>query len=827
MSNTYTTNTRLAKPGASDRGWGTTLNANADVLDALAPVGGLVVAPTEQPSTTLNVRVAAGRFVRSTGVEVSYGGTASQALTASTTSYLYLTDAASPVLTVNTTGFPAAGTPHLPLATVATGASSVALVTDRRPAFACVNVSVSGAPTTATYITQTADATLSNEQALSTLATGLLKVTTATGVLSTASAGVDYAAAAHVHSGADITSGTVAVARLPVMTGDMGSGGTAGLVPAPAAGQATLFLRGDGTWVAAGSGGGSGTVTSVALALPAAVFAISGSPVTASGTLTGSFQTQTANLVFAGPTTGTAAAPTFRALVAADIPSLDAAVVTTGTFAAARLPAMVGDAGSGGTKGAVPAPAAGDAAKFLKGDGTWGAPAGSGTVTSVAMTVPSGLSVAGSPITSTGTFAVTTTLSGILKGTGSGFAAAVAGTDYAAASHVHSGADITTGTVAAARLPAMGASGVSHAAGLVPDPGASAGTTRFLREDATWVASGGSGTVTSVALALPSSTFTISGSPVTTSGTLTGTFATQSQNTFLGGPGSGIAATPTWRLLVEQDLPSFNASKVNAGVFAVARGGTGLSTITSGKMLYASATDTLAALTLGSTLVIGSGTLDVVGNTTNQKVIVSKAGTTVGTRKQVNLIEGSGVTLTVADNSGSDRVDVTVASTVGGLYVATAATTVANSGGETSIVGTGVGSLTLPANFWTVGRTVRLRARGSISNSGTPQLTINVKVGTTPICSTGAITTATGLSGAGWTAEVEITCLTTGSTGSVIGQGEFTYDTGTTGAFEGMVGSSATINTLSSGTLDLTVTWGTPSASNTITRSILVVESIF
>ena len=41
-----------------------------------------------------------------------------------------------------------------------------------------------GAPTDATYITQTANATLTNEQALSALATGLMKVTTATGVIS-------------------------------------------------------------------------------------------------------------------------------------------------------------------------------------------------------------------------------------------------------------------------------------------------------------------------------------------------------------------------------------------------------------------------------------------------------------------------------------------------------------------------------------------------------------------------------------------------------------------------------------------------------------------
>lgn len=33
----------------------------------------------------------------------------------------------------------------------------------------------------------------------------------------------------------------------------------------------------------------------------------------------------------------------------------------------------------------------------------------------------------------------------------------------------------------------MGASGSSHASGLVPDPGSTAGTTKFLREDGTWV----------------------------------------------------------------------------------------------------------------------------------------------------------------------------------------------------------------------------------------------------------------------------------------------------------------------------------------------------
>ena len=50
----------------------------------------------------------------------------------------------------------------------------------------------------------------------------------------------------------------------------------------------------------------------------------------------------------------------------------------TPTNATALLDAFVGDSGSGGTKGLVPAPTTGDATKYLKGDGTWGTPSGSG-----------------------------------------------------------------------------------------------------------------------------------------------------------------------------------------------------------------------------------------------------------------------------------------------------------------------------------------------------------------------------------------------------------------------------------------------------------------
>lgn len=58
----------------------------------------------------------------------------------------------------------------------------------------------------------------------------------------------------------DLT-GTQATAVLDAFVGDSGSGGTKGLVPAPASGDATKFLRGDGTFVAVtGGGGGVGDV---------------------------------------------------------------------------------------------------------------------------------------------------------------------------------------------------------------------------------------------------------------------------------------------------------------------------------------------------------------------------------------------------------------------------------------------------------------------------------------------------------------------------------------------------------------------------------------
>lgn len=96
--------------------------------------------------------------------------------------------------------------------------------------------------------------------------------------------------------------------------------------------QKLYSKKADGTVILVGSGlGGAGTVTSVALSLPN-VFSVSGSPVTTSGTLTASLVSQTQKTFFAAPNAADGT-PTFRAIVASDIPTLNQH--TTGNAATA------------------------------------------------------------------------------------------------------------------------------------------------------------------------------------------------------------------------------------------------------------------------------------------------------------------------------------------------------------------------------------------------------------------------------------------------------------------------------------------------------------
>jgi hypothetical protein len=58
--------------------------------------------------------------------------------------------------------------------------------------------------------------------------------------------------------------------------------------------------------------------------------------------------------------------------------------------------------------------------------------------------------------------------------------------------------------------------------------------------------------------------------------------------------------------------------------------------------------------------------LDVIDNSSIQKIEISKGGTLIGTRKGINFIQGSNVTLTATDDVINDRVNLTIASAGGG-----------------------------------------------------------------------------------------------------------------------------------------------------------------
>ena len=131
--------------------------------------------------------------------------------------------------------------------------------------------------------------------------------------------------------------------------------------------------------------------------------------------------------------------------------------------------------------------------------------------------------------------------------------------------------------------------------GFVPAPTLANTVLYWNGTDLIWGSVPGTGTVVSVGLALPSD-FTVTGSPVTTSGTLTGAWAAQNPNLVLAGPASGGSpGTPSFRSLNNTDIPSALSGKTITGstINSTPIGGT---TPSSGVFTTVDATDVTASL---------------------------------------------------------------------------------------------------------------------------------------------------------------------------------------------------------------------------------------
>lgn len=266
--------------------------------------------------------------------------------------------------------------------------------------------------------------------------------------------------------------------------------------------------------------------------------------------------------------------------------------------------------------------------------------------------------------------------------------------------------------------------------------------------DANWAWTG-DGTVKSVGLTAPA-IFSVSGSPITTSGTLAISLATQAANLIFSGPPSGGVVAPTFRALVVGDLP---ASGVTATTYGDARN-------------------------------IPQVTFDAKGRATSATSI---------------------------------RVAPSVS------FAQTSTVTIANTTTETTLVGSGVGSLIVAANSLSPASTLSCVAMGPHSASGSPTIRIRAYLNAIVILDTGVVTAGTSTNEL-WEFRGVMACRSTGISGTVMAEGFYLESAGSTKMF-GMVNSSPiTIDTTINQTFGVTVQWGTADPSNTISATNLTLQ---
>ena len=151
---------------------------------------------------------------------------------------------------------------------------------------------------------------------------------------------------------------------------------------------------------------------------------------------------------------------------------------------------------------------------------------------------------------------------------------------------------------------------------------------------------------------------------------------------------------------------------------------------------------------------------------------------------------------------------------------------------ETTIIGTGVGVLTVPANGFSIGDSFQASLDGMLSCVGTATLHIHVKtLAGVILADTGIIAMDTTTSKS-WLLNLYFTIRNIGATtvASISSGGLFSYIKNSGTNFEGYVLSNTnntTFDTTISNTLIVTAQWNTTNASNSIQSQNFVLTKVY
>ena len=170
--------------------------------------------------------------------------------------------------------------------------------------------------------------------------------------------------------------------------------------------------------------------------------------------------------------------------------------------------------------------------------------------------------------------------------------------------------------------------------------------------------------------------------------------------------------------------------------------------------------------------------------------------------------------------------------TYGGLYSQTAqSAAIAATVAESSLIGTGVGSLTVPANGFVVGDSFHAKLFGEVSSANTQTLQIRVKSGSVVLADFGAYSMPS-TSNRSYELNITFTIRAIGAAGVAViaTNGTFLFTHGGGNNVEANkvnTVNSTTFDTTASNVLDITLQWGSTNATNTIHTDQFVLHKIY